>query len=718
MELDAQRQRGTRRSGSRCRNIAGDDKQALLAAAAERVGTDGARRRRRAQLPAGLLPARRRRRPGRGRARAARRGGRPRRPSSPRTGRRAGPWSGSGRAATAAARPGRGRDRHRHRRHAVPGRLGHHGAGQARPVGPPGRPPAAARPPGRHRRAARGARAWSTATTPSHDELAESWTHIEIARLADGEVEPTRRTTCSGCSATSGSRSRTGTRMRARAVQLAEELSLAAGEAEPDRRAAAARSRQPGRDRRRCCAGWPTVTSRSSATGSTTWRTGRTGWRCAPCPAPASASCGTTRQGSERVRRAAARGPGPGPLDPQRLIVTKANSRSTVHRPSYLDYVAVKRLDAGRRGDRRVPVPRPVHPRGLHREHHQASRCCGASWPTCSRASGLAADSHDGKDVAEVLEFYPREELFMTSVPELAPVAAGVLRLRERTPDPAVPAQGRLRPVHVLPGLPAPGPLHHPGQAARAGDPARGAGRRRRCDYSVLVGESPVARLHIVVRAERGQRAARRRRGRAGASGRRRGPVLGRRPGRGGRRQLGEQRARALLRHGRGDQIPRDLQDRRARPSAAVDDLAKILELRESGEDVAFELWESQDYVGGVPIEEDQAEAGAPGATRQQRVWRLTIYRTGAPITLTDVLPRLQHMGVDVVDEHPYEFPGARAVLDLRLRPAPERDRRHRLARAHVHRVGQGAGRGRAGRAVARRRSRTTGSTRWSSTRT
>ncbi|HLQ55354.1 MAG TPA: NAD-glutamate dehydrogenase domain-containing protein, partial [Streptosporangiaceae bacterium] len=30
-----------------------------------------------------------------------------------------------------------------------------------------------------------------------------------------------------------------------------------------------------------------------------------------------------------------------------------------------------------------------------------------------------------------------------------------------------------------------------------------------------------------------------------------------------------------------------------------------------------------------------------------------------SPITLTDVLPRLQHMGVDVVDEHPYEFSGA-----------------------------------------------------------
>ena len=61
-----------------------------------------------------------------------------------------------------------------------------------------------------------------------------------------------------------------------------------------------------------------------------------------------------------------------------------------------------------------------------------------------------------------------------------------------------------------------------------------------------------------------------------------------------------------------------------------------------------------------------RTQAGDP-RRRPPRVWRLTIYRTGSPITLTDVLPRLQHMGVDVVDEHPYEFPGSacRAVLDL-----------------------------------------------------
>ena len=56
-----------------------------------------------------------------------------------------------------------------------------------------------------------------------------------------------------------------------------------------------------------------------------------------------------------------------------------------------------------------------------------------------------------------------------------------------------------------------------------------------------------------------------------------------------------------------------------------------------------------------------------------KRVWRLTIYRTGGPITLTDVLPRLQHMGVDVVDEHPYEFGVAEPfwIYDFGLRRNP-----------------------------------------------
>ena len=60
------------------------------------------------------------------------------------------------------------------------------------------------------------------------------------------------------------------------------------------------------------------------------------------------------RRPAQDRRRSAGSRPrsAPGPGSPSCCIVTKANSRSTVHRPAYLDYVGVKTFDAGRRGHR------------------------------------------------------------------------------------------------------------------------------------------------------------------------------------------------------------------------------------------------------------------------------------------------------------------------------------------------------------------------------
>src|ERR1022692_2500304 len=174
-------------------------------------------------------------------------------------------------------------------------------------------------------------------------------------------------------------------------------------------------------------------------------------------------------------------------------------------------------------------------------------------------------------------------------------------------------------------------------------------------DYSVMVGEPAVARLHVVVRARRGHVLP----DVDGASLEKRLAAVVRSWDddltEEATRMLGAQRARVLLAMC-GDSIP-DTYKTDVPAVAAVGDLVKVLELRESGEDIAFELWETVGFVGGVPVEHDQ-RIGASGAF-SRRVWRLTIYRTRSPITLTDVLPRLQHMGVDVVDEHPYEFAGA-----------------------------------------------------------
>ena len=201
--------------------------------------------------------------------------------------------------------------------------------------------------------------------------------------------------------------------------------------------------------------------------------TGRTGWRCAPCPAPGSASCGTTGQASKSFAalppevRARAK-------DPQLLILTKANSRSTVHRPSYLDYVAVKRLDSSGQ------VAGEYRFLGLYT--HDAYTESITRIPVLRRklTEVLAATGHRRRQPRRQGPRRVHGELpARGAVPD--PGAAARPGRRGRAPaarahpDPAVPAQGRLRPVHVLPDLPAPGPLHHPGQAAHPGDPAPGA---------------------------------------------------------------------------------------------------------------------------------------------------------------------------------------------------------------------------------------------------
>ena len=521
----------------------------------------------------------------------------------------------------------------------------------------------------------------------SHDELAESWTHIEIPPLADGEAEGLAAdlTRVLGDVRVAVE---DYARMRARALSLADALTAEGyGEARGgidrggiDRGGIDSAGIDSGGIDRGVfgSADAPAEIAellRWLADGHFTFlgyreydlQTGPAGMSLTAVPGTGHGILRHDRVGEgsfallpEEVKARA--------LEPQRLIVTKANSRSTVHRPSYLDYVAVKRLS---------PAGEVVGEyRFLGLYTHAAFSESIKGIPVLRRKladvlelSGMAADSHDGKEVAEVLDFYPREELFMTSVSDLATITAGVHMLRERRqtrlflrkdvygryvsclvylPRDRYTTQVRLRAQEIL---------------------QRAFGAVSQVDYSVQVGESAVARLHLVVRAERGRQLPDADPGeleRAVAAAVRSwdddvyDEAIA---------AFGPQRARKLLNQ-IGGAIPETYKTD-VPPSAAVTDFARILELRESDGTIDFELWESETFVGGVPIEPDD---DVPDTVKP--VWRLTIYRTGGPITLTDVLPRLQHMGVDVVDEHPYEF-GAEEpfwIYDFGLRRNPMAD--------------------------------------------
>jgi len=113
------------------------------------------------------------------------------------------------------------------------------------------------------------------------------------------------------------------------------------------------------------------------------------------------------------------------------LVITKANSRSTVHRSAYLDYIGVKSFDAegNVNGERRFI--------GLFATTAYAGSVLNIpvvreKVDAVLRDAGFPPDSHSGKDLLGILETYPRDELFQIEVPDLATIATGIQRLQER----------------------------------------------------------------------------------------------------------------------------------------------------------------------------------------------------------------------------------------------------------------------------------------------
>jgi glutamate dehydrogenase len=330
----------------------------------------------------------------------------------------------------------------------------------------------------------------------------------------------------------------------------------------------------------------------------------------------------------------------------ERLVLAKANSRSTVYRANYLDYVSVKKLDQD------GTVAGEYRFLGLY--SHAAHTAPIASVPVIRRKlvhvlaeAGLSLDSHDGQDLVEILEDYPREELFEISADELTPIALGVVRLSERKQTRLFLRRDRYgRYMSCLVYLPR--DRYTTKVRLRAQEILREALNGASVDYSATIGDSALARLHVVVRAERGQvvpqvdAAALERR--LAAAVRSWDEDLSAEA----IRVLGEERARILLSRF-GTSIPETY---KADVSAqdAVDDLITMLGLREAGLVFAVRLVEHPER------------------------WTLVVYRSGSPITLSDVLPQLQHMGLEVVDEHPYQFAGSSSagsfwIYEFGLRP-------------------------------------------------
>jgi len=312
------------------------------------------------------------------------------------------------------------------------------------------------------------------------------------------------------------------------------------------------------------------------------------------------------------------------------LILTKTNARSRLHRKGYMDYIGVLLFDASGRiiGEQRFLG---LYTSSAYNRRPWEIPLVRERYEYVMRSSGLAPNSHSGKALRHILETLPREELFQSSEEELFRTATGVLGLQERVRSRLFLRRDRYgRFFSALVYIPR--ERFNTDVRLRIENLLREALHGEHVDASVVLGESPLAQLHLIVRPKAGEAV-----------------------------QVDIAELERRLAH-----LLRNWQD----------DLRELLIARH-GEAVGLRL--ANAYGRALPagyIEEVSPELAAndveqlaaltgPDDLRLslQLVPRgrgqglsLKLYRQHTDIPLSDVLPLMENMGLRVVTEHPYRL--------------------------------------------------------------
>ncbi len=315
------------------------------------------------------------------------------------------------------------------------------------------------------------------------------------------------------------------------------------------------------------------------------------------------------------------------------LVLAKANSRATVHRPAYLDYVGVKTFDASGEvtGERRflgllssAAYTESILRIPLVMEKAQA----------VLKRSGFDPRSHAGKALMDTLETYPRDELLHTPVDELAPMAEAAMHARERR---AVrmfirkDTYGRY--VSVLVYLPR--DRYNTGVRERFAQLLHQRLGAESVEFNVSIGESTTARVHFVVHLPKGE-------GMPEIDI----PDLERRLAEASRSWRDDFTAAVIAEYGEeaGGELGRRYLD--SFPEAYKEDFSPRTASVDLGRLEAIQGDEGIDHSLYQDLDAASGEA------------RLKLYRIGPPLSLSEILPTLSSMGVEVVDERPYALVG------------------------------------------------------------
>jgi glutamate dehydrogenase len=183
--------------------------------------------------------------------------------------------------------------------------------------------------------------------------------------------------------------------------------------------------------------------------------------------------------------------------EPKLLVVTKSTVRSPVHRRVQLDYLGVKRFDAAGNlvGEYRFCglFTSTAYTRSARSIPYLRRKTDGVI-----RRAGFDPSSHSGKALVNVLETYPRDELFQLDEDTLYHFALAVLQLDERPRVRVLPRHDRFdRFVSVLVFIPRD---RYGGQIRAAiGNYLAAAFKGRLSAYYPFFPEGPLVRVNYII---------------------------------------------------------------------------------------------------------------------------------------------------------------------------------------------------------------------------
>ena len=344
---------------------------------------------------------------------------------------------------------------------------------------------------------------------------------------------------------------------------------------------------------------------------------------------------GILRDASRRILRRPSQGDDP--LTPpveaflrssEPIIVAKANTKSLVHRRAYLDYVGVKTyaVDGVVSGEDRFV--------GLFTSDAYFRQATDiplirAKIDAVIDSTDFTPGGHNEKALINILETYPRDELFQIDVASLRETALGVLRLYKRPRVKLFTNRDRFdRYVSALVFIPR--DRFNSDTRAEIGNLLADTFRGRVTSFSPFFGDAALVRVHFIIGIEPGA------------------------PEGPGAAELTNQ-IRRLCRNW-GDDLLEAM--RRAHEGALPAELYQKYERafgagyieRAEIADTLRDIGALEALSGDAPIIRAYRRAGDPAQTV-----RIKIYRSGGPFPLSRLIPTIENMGLSVIQEAGFE---------------------------------------------------------------